>query len=199
MSPRSQALSETMKTESRNAILSAALELFARKGFSATTTDEIAKKAGVSKGLIFTHFKTKDDILVTIFQEELLRLIPNMDDEDGSLSPRERFVQLINKWINVVETEPLLVRLSLHLNLDDGYRKLMRKEGKQFMDLYFGRMRKLLVKLGSRTPDLDLHLLNFMFDGITANYAVAPNLFPPINMIKDHLVSVFLSRWEKHS
>ena len=199
MSPRSKHLSETMKAESRTAILSGALELFARKGFSATTTDEIAKKAGVSKGLIFTHFHTKEEILLTIFQEEILGLIPNFDNEDGLASPREKFVQLIDKWFNVVETRPLLVRLALHLNLDDAYRKLMRKKGKQFMDQYFGRMRKLLVRLGSKTPDLDLHLLNFVFDGVTANYAVAPQLFPPIDAIRDHLVEVFLSRWEKRA
>ena len=187
-----------MKAESRSAILSASLELFAKRGFSATTTDEIARKAGVSKGLIFTHFRTKEEILLTIFKEEIIHLVPNIDEDDSGLSPKERFIQLINTWIHIVETEPLLVRLALHLNLDDDYRKLMRRKGKQFLDLYFGRMRKLLVKLGSKTPDLDLHLLNFMFDGITANYAVAPNLFPPINVMKNHLVEVFLSRWEKH-
>jgi AcrR family transcriptional regulator len=196
MSPRSKKLSAAMKAESRKAVLAAALEAFARKGFSATTTDEIAKKAGVSKGLIFTHFRTKEEILLTILKEEILRLIPNIDDEDGVLSPRERFVLLMNKWINIVEMEPLLVRLALHLNLDDAYRRLMRRKGKQIMKLYFDTMRSLLVKLGSTTPDLDLYLLNFVFDGITANYAIAPGLLPPISTIKDHLVEVFLSRWE---
>jgi len=199
MSPRSRELSEAMKAQSRTAILSASLELFARQGFSATTTDAIARKAGVSKGLIFTHFKTKEDILMTIFQEEILRLIPNIDGDHDARSPRERFIQLIDTWLNVVQNQPLLVRLSLHLNLDDAYRKLMRRKGKQFMDLYFGRLRRLLVTLGSRTPDLDLYLLNFIFDGITANYAVAPGLFPPIATIRNHLVEVFLSRWEKHA
>ena len=59
MSPRSKALSEQMKAKSRSAIFSAALELFAKKGFSSTTADEIARKAKVSKGLIFSHFSTK--------------------------------------------------------------------------------------------------------------------------------------------
>ena len=199
MSPRSKSLSEKMKAESRSAILSSALELFARKGYSGTTTEEIAKKAGVSKGLIFAHFSTKEDILLTIFEEEVLRLIPNFDEADDSESPKAKFISLVNKWITLVETKPLLVRLSLRLNLDDAYRKLMRKKGKQFMGLYTGRMRTLLVQLGSKTPDLDLHLLNFVFDGNTTNYAVAPTLFPPIDTIKNHLIEIFLSRWESHS
>lgn len=73
------------------------------------------------------------------------------------------------------------------------------KRGKEFMELYFGRMRKPLIKLGSKTPGLDLHLLYFIFDDNMANYAVAPNLFPPISKIKHHLVEGFLSRWEKQT
>lgn len=199
MSPRSKTLATKMKARSRAAILSSALELFARNGYSATTTDEIARKAGVSKGLIFTHFPTKEDILLTILEEEILRLIRDFGEESNRQSPKERFIWLIDKWIAIVETKPLLVRLSLHLNLDDAYRKLIRRRGKQLMMRYMTRMRKLLVQLGSTTPDLDLYLLNFVFDGITANYAVAPTLFPPIGTIKNHLIEVFLSRWEKHS
>lgn len=197
MSPRSKVLSEKMRAESRSAILSSALELFAKRGYSATTTDEIARSAGVSKGLIFSYFDTKEDILLTIFEEEIFRLIPDLDEKAGSHTPRERFVSLITAVMNMLETEPLLVRLSLRLNLDDAYRKLMRKKGKHFMDLYLSRLRKLLVQLGSKTPDLDLHLLNFAFDGIMSNYAVAPSLFPPIETIKNHLIEIFLSRWEK--
>jgi AcrR family transcriptional regulator len=53
MSPRLDA------EERRAAILEAALPLFARKGFAATTTKEIAAAAGVSEGLIFRHFPSK--------------------------------------------------------------------------------------------------------------------------------------------
>jgi AcrR family transcriptional regulator len=45
--------------ERRAAIIEAALPLFARKGFAATTTKEIAAAAGVSEGLIFRHFPSK--------------------------------------------------------------------------------------------------------------------------------------------
>ena len=40
-------------------ILNAALELFANDGFTATSTSKVAKRAGVSEGLIFRHFGNK--------------------------------------------------------------------------------------------------------------------------------------------
>jgi len=46
-------------TEKQKKIFESALEIFAEKGFSGTSTGEIAKKAGVAEGLIFKHFKNK--------------------------------------------------------------------------------------------------------------------------------------------
>jgi AcrR family transcriptional regulator len=53
----------------REDILSAAVELFAERGFQATPTSEVAKRAGVAEGTIFHHFKTKDEILLSIFEQ----------------------------------------------------------------------------------------------------------------------------------
>jgi AcrR family transcriptional regulator len=50
----------------RDRILGAALELFARDGYSATSTREIASQAGVSEGLIFHHYPSKLDLLRAI-------------------------------------------------------------------------------------------------------------------------------------
>jgi AcrR family transcriptional regulator len=196
MSPRSKALSQQMKAESRKAIISAALELFAKKGFSATTTDAIARKAKVSKGLIFTHFPTKQEILLAIINEEFDRLFPASREDDDSRTPKEKFVSLIDSWMDVLKSEPLLIRLTLQLNLDDGYRKLMKRKGKEYIKMYFDRMRDLLVELGSKNPDLDCFLLSMLFDGFTSNYTVAPDLFP-IDAVKDHFVDIMLSTWKR--
>jgi len=51
----------------RRAIIDAALPLFARKGFAATTTKEIAQAAGVSEALIFKHFPSKASLYEAIF------------------------------------------------------------------------------------------------------------------------------------
>lgn len=50
-------------SEKEEKILNAAISIFSEKGFSAATTNEIAKKAGVAEGTIFRYFKTKKDIL----------------------------------------------------------------------------------------------------------------------------------------
>ncbi len=47
-------------------ILETGLELLAKKGFTATSTSNIAKEAGVSEGLIFRHFSNKNSLLESI-------------------------------------------------------------------------------------------------------------------------------------
>ena len=53
-------------TEKQISILSAAIELFSEKGYEATATSEIAKKANVAEGTIFRYYKTKKDLLFAI-------------------------------------------------------------------------------------------------------------------------------------
>jgi AcrR family transcriptional regulator len=52
-------------------ILDAALQAFASEGFAATRIDDIARQAGLSKGGIYTHFKSKDEIFEALLTREL--------------------------------------------------------------------------------------------------------------------------------
>ncbi len=49
--------------------MNAALELFAEEGFKSTSTSKVAKRAGVSEGLIFRHFENKEGLLDAIVKE----------------------------------------------------------------------------------------------------------------------------------
>ncbi|MCB2185211.1 MAG: TetR/AcrR family transcriptional regulator [Deltaproteobacteria bacterium] len=53
----------------REAIKTAAIQLFAEKGYHATSTHEVALRAEVSEGTVFYHFQTKEGILAAIFHE----------------------------------------------------------------------------------------------------------------------------------
>lgn len=52
--------------ERRGQLLSSAHELFVKKGFSSATVEEIARQAGVTKGALYFHFKTKEDVLLAL-------------------------------------------------------------------------------------------------------------------------------------
>ncbi|MDX1403134.1 MAG: TetR/AcrR family transcriptional regulator [Woeseiaceae bacterium] len=56
------------KEERPEEITQAALEAFAEKGYAATRVDEVAKRAGVSKGLLYLYFKTKEDLFKAVIR-----------------------------------------------------------------------------------------------------------------------------------
>ncbi|OYX05241.1 MAG: TetR family transcriptional regulator [Caulobacter vibrioides] len=64
-------------------IVQAALEVFAEKGFAAAKLDEIAKRAGISKGALYLYFETKEDIFRAVVREAV---VPNIDVVEGMLA-----------------------------------------------------------------------------------------------------------------
>src|SRR5437773_8537171 len=62
---------ERSKREKRERLIHAARRLFQTKGFAATTTAEIAELADVGKGTLFFHAKSKEALLVMMFQEDV--------------------------------------------------------------------------------------------------------------------------------
>jgi len=64
-------LRETKKRKTREAILKAAIELFGKHGFEGTSIAQLAKKAGVGKGTVYSYFRTKQDILHAFCEDEL--------------------------------------------------------------------------------------------------------------------------------
>lgn len=66
---------EQNKLEKRGRIIAAARALFTHKGFEATTSLEIAEAAGVAAGTVFTYARTKDDLLILVFHDEMMEIV----------------------------------------------------------------------------------------------------------------------------
>lgn len=70
-----QLFDEEKFTDKQKKIILAAIDAFSEKGYAATSTSEIAKKAGVAEGTIFRHYKTKKELLVSIVAPLMTKLI----------------------------------------------------------------------------------------------------------------------------
>ncbi|TDF89422.1 TetR/AcrR family transcriptional regulator [Paenibacillus piri] len=69
MSPLNKQQLNQIRDERREQIKQAALKIFARRGFAGTKTSVIAAEAGISEGLIFRYFKTKDELFTSLVEE----------------------------------------------------------------------------------------------------------------------------------
>ena len=105
-------------------IAEAALEVFARAGFEAATMDEIASKAGVSKGTVYLYFPGKEDLLVAAVEHRIRAnqaivlplLMGSTGGIDGTLT-RERvrkiLTELIDRVISVITSPETLMTLQV--------------------------------------------------------------------------------------
>lgn len=94
--PRSTAQNEAMRVATRDAVLDAALRCFARRGFAAASIREIASEAGISTGLIYRHYATKDHLFGDLLDraiDGLAQTVRTMSDGDDPLEVLRDFTQ----------------------------------------------------------------------------------------------------------
>src|SRR3990170_276266 len=78
-------------------ICAAALEVFAEKGFAAARLDEIARRAGVSKGTLYLYFKDKEDLFRAVVRDTVA---PNIDAVQQAVAAAELpFAMLVNMFL----------------------------------------------------------------------------------------------------
>jgi AcrR family transcriptional regulator len=88
--PRTEEQYEKIRSEKREIIKQTALKLFAAKGYATTSISDIAQMAGISKGLMYNYFKSKEEVLRTICNELTEEFITMLDpNHDGEVTPEE--------------------------------------------------------------------------------------------------------------
>lgn len=81
--------------ETRRLLVEAALDLFAEKGFSRASMQEVVQRAGVTKGAFYHHFATKDDVLHLIHDEFIDRALESQERAlAGHASPTEQLARM---------------------------------------------------------------------------------------------------------
>jgi len=143
MSGVAQGRREQNKLQKRGRIIAAARALFVHKGFDATTTQEIAEAAGVGAGTVFTYAKTKDDLLILVFHDEMLEVV-----ERAYESARKR-PDLLDRSIAFFET-----LVAYHARDLELARALMRQLGSVSNDDQRTLVRELMTSLLARLAQL---------------------------------------------
>jgi len=81
--------------DKREAILKAATEIFARSGFFQSQVADVARAAGVAAGTVYLYFRSKDDLLVSIFERTMREAIAEGRQAlEGISNPRDRLTRI---------------------------------------------------------------------------------------------------------
>jgi AcrR family transcriptional regulator len=99
--------------ERRSRIERSATELFAARGYGATTVDEIARAAGVTKPMLYRHFESKQELCNSLLErcrDELVSAPLARFDPDAS-DRREHLTAMIGSWLDHARANPAATRL----------------------------------------------------------------------------------------
>ncbi len=105
----------TRSAQTRDRIIAAATEVFARSGFHGAKVADIAERAGIAYGLVYHYFHNKDDILAAIFSErwgEYVTYLHEVGDMD--LGFREQMRRLVHFWVEMYRREPDLMTVLIN-------------------------------------------------------------------------------------
>ena len=146
-------------TEKQNKILTNALELFAEEGFHGTSTNKIAKAAGVSEGLIFRHFKNKEGLLNAILEQGKEMGTAYFAPIFEMTDPKEILSAIISIPFQIDQAEHKFWRLIYALKWQQ------QKYNSISFELMFEKSTAAFAELGYEDPKAEGTILEMILDG----------------------------------
>jgi len=166
---------EREKQFRKQEIINAALEIFSKKGYKATTLDEIAEKSEFGKGTIYNYFSSKEEIyteiiISTINQHQLM--ISEIDNNTETLKEfiEELLASLIRFSYNNKESFLLLLFTEIHQSFTASTEisKIMDNNKKRMTNYFVQKAETAIKKKEIR--DVDPERVIKLFRGIGFNY-----------------------------
>ena len=127
MSPRTPKQFKEIREEKKAHIMDVALLHFANEGYHATTVNHIAKHAGISKGLMYNYFVSKEALLDAIIKKSVIEVYDHFDiDRDGILTGEE-FELFIRRFARILKEKQSFWRLFFQLLMQNEVRERFLK------------------------------------------------------------------------
>jgi AcrR family transcriptional regulator len=107
---------EEQREETRRRLLESAGRLFARRGYEATSVEEIAEAAGYSRGAVYSNFRDKDEMYVTVLEDRMCTKLAEMRATVSGIEDlAARFLALREHFVNEREDDTPILYAELQL------------------------------------------------------------------------------------
>lgn len=217
MAPRTQKQFEEIRQEKRKVILETGLELFANKGYHATSISKIASAAKISKGLLYNYFVSKEALLSAIISEGTSQIWAHFDPDHDGILTKEEFIYFIRKCFQNtrenVNQYKLYTSLMLQTEVFDILCKnfkntpytttneissetnsLISEDFSQLADNYTSLLRNFFIKCGCKDPDTELFIFSSVIKGTIIQYVSAPHIYP-LDLFEQKLVEHYQEKF----
>jgi TetR/AcrR family transcriptional regulator, fatty acid metabolism regulator protein len=151
--------------DKRQQLLDAAVRVFAREGYHTSRVGDIAEEAGVAHGLLYHYFRSKQEVLATIFRENWRQLLERFHQVEASPEPADEQLRgvakiLLRTWRNDPDLVRVMVREVARSPQLQGQVEEIREA--------FATIQRIVERgqaRGELRPDLDSRLVSWIFYG----------------------------------
>jgi len=190
MAPRSPEQFAEIREERKHQILDAALHVFAEDSYHGASMSAVAKRAKVSKGLIYNYFKSKEEILVSlvvdVFDEVMIQLDLNLDkplDKDG-------FIKVIEKSVDEVVKNPQRWKLYMSLSFQPDVTPILMEQMMPKIQPFMIAVNNYFMGKGYEDPMTMMRYYSAVLDGVQMHILMDPENFP-IEKVKKLMIDQF--------
>ncbi len=197
MSPRTEEQFEDIREGKKKLILDTALGLFANKGYHASSISMITKEAGISKGLIYNYFKSKEDLLTTIFHKIMFEVMDMINPNHDDVITDDEAEGFFDNFFEVLVANPEEWKLFYQLTIQADVMEFLLKEShshtiqssQQLIYSYF-------LTRDFKDTETAILLFSSIFKGFALQYAFAPEMFTQemLDKFKAKLKELFLRK-----
>lgn len=191
--PRTQKENERIRQMAKEKIRIAAMELFMKRGYHATSIEDVAKHANISKGLLYNYYKGKEELLSTMIQARIDELIQVMEAASSQESPAEQLKHIVEGAINNVRQKPAVFQFYLHLQTQPEADEVLSKYSKLLIEesaRQFHLQCEMFENLGVKEPRKRSLYFSSVLQGLMFMISAYPEQFP-VEEMKAQIIHEF--------
>ena len=190
MSPRTPDLFHEIRETTKQKIVDAALELFAEAGFHTTSISQIASKAGISKGLMYNYFESKEELLKEIVFEGIEYITQSFDPNHDGILTKEELLLFIDESFEQIKIHRNYWKLYFSIMMQAPIMTLFGEELMSKLGSYFLMISAYFQEQKYEDPVAEMRFFSAMLDGIAMNYVMDPEEFP-LDAIKQRIIKMY--------
>jgi len=168
-------------------LFAAAVELFGERGYTGTTVDDIVERAGVAKGTVYYHFRSKAELVSALLDDGLHTLADSFRAEiEGAESAEGALRALVHAELAYIERYQAFSKLVMSemWRVDRDWRDSLRLLRERYVDVFAEVLRRGVAE-GSFRADLDVTSAASTIFGMIATAALDWLVFEPQAALDD--------------
>ncbi|EMS71828.1 TetR/AcrR family transcriptional regulator [Ruminiclostridium cellobioparum] len=187
--PRNKEKNEILTQSRKEDILRTAIKKFSEKGYNGVKVSDIAKELGISQGIIFWYFQTKENLFINAFMKEFreIKLATSKVIHSAALTPLEKLKAIIFEMIKVYNAKKEGCMLILQILSNTGMQRILSIDISTVYNELYIDLELLFKEAGASNPELKARNFVALLDGFMIQIILGLDIGNTEILVKDIL------------